>query len=160
MTTTYKSAQVQSAQVRFNLRGSDFTVLGTVAPLTAAVGDIYQLVQVPNGYTIVDMLLDTDQLDSNGAPTLSLEVGDSGNAARFYTGTTIARTGGVAIPNVNGFLGFTYTVGTNQGQFSGGQAGATIIQAQVTAAAATFKAGTVRLAVRMMQMTEVSNQFL
>lgn len=145
---TYKSAQVSSYLVRSNLRAADFTVFGSVAVASAALGDVYQLVQIPNGYSIMDMLLDTDQLDSNGAPTLVLEVGDAGNAARFYTGTQIGRTGGIAIPNVPATIGFSYTIGTNPGQFSGGNAGATIIQAQVTTASATFKAGTVRLSVR------------
>jgi hypothetical protein len=157
--TTYKSSQVTSSLVRGNWRGSDFTVFGSCLAGSAAVGDIYQIVQVPNGFTIVDMILDTDQLDSNGSPTITLEVGDSGSAGRFYSGATIARTGGIAIPTVAQTIGYTYTVGTNQGQFSGGQAGATIIQAQVTAAAATYKSGNVRLSVRMMMLSEWSNQF-
>lgn len=157
---TYKSAQVTSALLRGNWRGSDFTIFGSCAAGSAAVGDVYQLVQVPNGYTIVDMILDTDQLDSNGTPTLTLEVGDAGAAGRFYTGATIARTGGIAIPTIPQTIGYTYAVGSgNTGQFSGGNAGSNIIQAQVTAAAATYKAGNVRLSVRLMQLPEWSGGF-
>lgn len=157
---TYKSAQVSSYLLRGNWRGSDFTIFGSCAAGSAALGDVYQLVQIPNGYTIVDMILDTDQLDSNGTPTLSLEVGDAVNAGRFYTGSTIARTGGIAIPTIPQTIGYTYAVGSgNTGQFYGGNAGSNIIQAQVTAAAATYKAGNVRLSVRLMQLPEWSGAF-
>lgn len=159
MATTYKSSQVTSSLVRGNWRGADFTVFGICAAGSAALGDVYQLVQIPNGYTIMDMLLDVDQLDSNGSPTVVLEVGDSVSASRFYSGATVAKTGGIAVPTVPGTIGYSYTVGGNQGQFSGGQAGATIIQAQVTTAAATFKAGNVRLSVRLMLDPAVNSGF-
>lgn len=154
MANTYKSAQVQSALLRGNWRGADFTIYGSVAVASAGVGDIFQLVQVPNGYSIESVILDCDQLDSNGAPTLTLEVGDAGAAGRYITGSQVGRAGGVAYPNVAGATGYSYAIGSgNTGQFYGGNAGSNIIQAQVTAAAATFKAGTVRLAVRMFEDT-------
>lgn len=157
---TYKSAQVTSALLRGNWRGSDFTIFGSCAAGSAAVGDVYQLAQIPNGYTITDMILDTDQLDSNGAPTIVLEVGDAGNASRFYSGVTAAKAGGIAIPTVPQTIGYTYAVGSgNTGQFYGGNAGSNIIQAQVTTAAATYKAGNVRLSVRLMLMPEWSGSF-
>lgn len=160
MANTYKSAQVASALLRGNWRGSDFTIFGSCAAGSAGLGDVYQLVQIPNGYTIVDMILDTDQLDSNGAPTIVLEVGDSGVAGRFYTGATIAKTGGIAIPTIPQTIGYTYAVGSgNTGQFSGGNAGSNVIQAQVTTAAATYKAGNVRLSVRLMELPEWSGAY-
>ncbi len=154
MATTYTSAQVNSALVRGNWRGADFTVYGTVAAGSAAVGDIYQLVQVPNGYSIESVILDCDQLDTNGTPTLTLEVGDSTTVARFIAASTIARTGGIQYGNVAAATGYSYALGSgNTGQFHGGNAGSNIIQAKVTAAAATFAAGNVRLAVRLFEDT-------
>ena len=151
---TYKSSQVSSALVRGNWRGADFTIFGEVTPTSAAVGDIYQVVQVPNGYSVESVILDCDQLDSNATPTLTLEVGDSTTAARFITGSTVGRAGGVQYPNVAGATGYSYAIGSgNTGQFNGGNAGTNTIQVQVTAAAATFKSGTVRVAVRCFEDT-------
>lgn len=153
MANTYKSAQVSSALVRGNWRGGDFTVYGSIAATEASLGDIFQMVQIPNGYSIESVILDCDQLDSNGAPTLVLAVGDGTTANRFINASTVGQAGGVAYQNVAGATGYSYAVGTNPGQFSGGNAGATVLQVKVTTAAATFKAGTIRLAVRVFQDT-------
>ncbi len=153
---TLKSAQVTSYRVRGNWRGSDFTEYGTLNIASApAVGDIWEMVQVPNGYAVESVYLDCDQLDSNAtAPTITLEVGDSGAASRYIAASNVARTGGVQVNNVAASTGYVNPIGNtngNTGQFSGGNAGATTIQVQVTAVAATFKAGNVRLAVRLFQ---------
>ncbi len=146
---TYTSAQVSSALVRGNWRGADFTVFGTVAVASAAVGDIYQVCRVPNGYSIESVILDTDQLDSNATPTVTLEVGDSTTPGRFITGATTGHAGGVQTSNVPAATGYIYALGSGEtGQMAGGNAGSNIIQVQVTTAAATFKAGSVRVAVR------------
>lgn len=146
MATTYKSAQVTAGLVRGNWRGSNFTVYGTLTPGSAALGDVYQLCIVPNGYSIVSVTLDCAQLDSNGTPTVVLEVGDSGSAGRFITGSTVGKTGGIQFANVAGTIGYTYSIAEG-GQFAGGNAGGTIVQAQITTAAATFKSGAVSLAI-------------
>ncbi len=147
---TTKSAQVSSAKVRGNYRGADFTEFGEIAVSSApAVGDIFELVQIPNGYAIESVILDCSAMDSNATPTLELEVGDAATPGRFISASGIAKAGGVQYANVAGATGYSYAIGTNNGQFSGGNAGATVLQAQVTAAAATFAAGTIRLAVRL-----------
>ena len=146
---TYISTQVSSGLVRGNWRGADFTVYGEVTPTSAAAGDIYQLVRVPNGYSIESVILDCDQLDSNATPTIVLDVGDATTAGKFIIGATNAKAGGIQTSNVAGATGAIYALGNGTtGQGAGGNAGSTIIQAQVTTAAATFKSGTVRLAVR------------
>ena len=147
--STFKSAQVSSAKVRGNWRGADFTEYGIIAASEAALGDIFELVQIPNGYAIESVILDCDALDSNATPTLVLEVGDATTPGRFITASTVARKGGVQMANVAGATGYSYAIGTNPGQFSGGNAGATVLQAKVTTAAATFAAGSIRLAVRL-----------
>lgn len=149
MANTYKSALVSSGQVRGNWRGADFTIYASIAATEAAAGDIFQMVQVPNGYSIESVTLDCDKLDSNAAPAIVLEVGDSTTANRFINASTVAQAGGVQRSNVAGATGYSYTVGTNPGQFSGGNAGATVVQVKVATAAATFQAGTIRLAVRV-----------
>ena len=152
---TLKSAQVQSFKVRGNWRGADFTEYGTIDVTAApAVGDIWEMVQVPNGYAVESVYLDCDQLDTNATPTLTLEVGDSGAVARYIAASKVAQTGGVQVNNVAGSTGYLNPIGNpngSTGQFAGGNAGATTIQVKVTAVAATFAAGNARLAVRLFQ---------
>lgn len=147
MATTYQSPQVQAGLVRGNWRGGSFMTYGVITAASAVLNDIFQLVLFPNGYMIESVTLDVDQLDSNGSPTIVLAVGDGTTAAKFISGATVARTGGIQGANVAGTIGTIYPLAQG-GQFAGGNAGATIIQAKVTTAAATFAAGKIRLAVR------------
>ncbi len=80
------------------------------APLkgvTLQVGDIIDLGPLPANYTVMDMTIDSDDLDSNASPTLAFDVGimsgtvgDTASArtcgAEFFSGETVARAGGVA----------------------------------------------------------------
>ena len=59
-----------------------------------------------NGPTILGMTLDSDKLDSNGAPAIKLNVGDAGLATRYFNQTTVAQQGGYAIPNNPAVLGY------------------------------------------------------
>lgn len=80
-----------------------------------AAGDIIEMLPLPAGVEIVDVLLLTDDLDSNATPTLALDVGlvsgDAGEAdnARtcgneFFAADTTARAGGVArMSRIGGF---------------------------------------------------------
>jgi hypothetical protein len=146
---TYTSNQVASGLVRGNWRGADFTIFGSVEVSSAAVGDVYQLARIPNGYSVESVTIGTDKLDSNATPTLVFEVGDPTTPNQFITGSTAAQTGGVQYSNVGAGVGKIYPLGNDQtGQSAGGNAGSTILQAQVTTAAATFSAGTMRCAVR------------
>ena len=147
--TTYKSAQVSSAKVRGNWRGADFTEHSFILATAAGAGDIFELLQIPNGYAVESVTLDCDKLDAGATPTLVLEVGDSATPARFIAASTVGQAGGIQGANVAGATGYSYAIGTNNGQFSGGNAGATILQATVVTGAATFQAGNIRLTARL-----------
>ena len=149
---TYTSSQVSSHRVRGNWRGGAFVVTGSIDLTTAlAVGDVVELCQVPNGYEVVDVIVNAPKLDTGTTPTLVFEVGDSTTAGRYISGSTIGQTGGVARTSQPGGTAYTYTIGTNNGQTSGGNAGATVIQLQCTAAAATWANGTVTCSVILME---------
>lgn len=105
----------------------------------------------PNGPTIIGMTLDSDKLDSNVAPVITLDVGDqvTGAAAtpqRFFAASNIAQAGGFAIPTIPAILGYqpflnsfnTYT--TNSLLLD-------TIFVKVHAAPATWAAGKIRLIV-------------
>src|SRR6185295_13891763 len=80
----------------------------TVAPV---INDVYQMIKVPAGARIIGWTLGSDDIDSNGAPAVTLSLGDGASTARYVSASTIGQTG--AAP-VNALLktgyGFLYTV--------------------------------------------------
>lgn len=80
----------------------EFTV-----PAGLAANDVIEMGPLPAYSTVVDATLDVDDLDTNGTPTISLDVGIvSGNAGEnngartcgneFFAADTTARAGGIA----------------------------------------------------------------
>ena len=76
-------------------------VLATASLTTAlALNDTINMLQLAadasdpqgSGPTIIGMVLDCDKLDSNGTPTITLSVGDSVSATRYFNASTIAQT--------------------------------------------------------------------
>ncbi len=131
---TSLGSKMASGVVPKYLHNGDITVVATITPAAAATNDIFQMLKVPAGTSIVDMTLDSDDLDSNGAPTILLDVGDTTTANKFIAASNVAQAGGVARASAKGFVGVTY-------------ASDTIIQIKVNTGAATFQAGSIRLAV-------------
>lgn len=78
---------VQSVSATFSVPASGN---GTVA------ADIIEMVKVPKGATVLEVILSSDDLDSNATPTHKFDVGDAGSATRYISGTTIGQSGGVA----------------------------------------------------------------
>jgi hypothetical protein len=74
--------------------------------MALAVGDIIDVGIIPANATVVDVVLDSDSLDSNGSPTLAYDVGVMSGTpggttgrtcgAEFFSGSTLSRAGGVA----------------------------------------------------------------
>jgi hypothetical protein len=71
-----------------------------------AVGDIIELGVIPAGTRVVDILIDSDDLDTDGAPTISWDVGVMSGAFgdddqartcgnQFFVASTVSRAGGV-----------------------------------------------------------------
>lgn len=76
--------------------GNDLTAVFATYTLSAALAlnDVIQMVKVPSGATILDMTLTSTDVDTNGTPTIVLDVGDGSDTDRFIDGTTIGQTGG------------------------------------------------------------------
>ena len=102
----------------------------TVAVTTA---DRVIMFNIPPRSRIVSGFLKTTDMDSNGAPTLALNVGTVANPTLFFAGSTIAQTGGAVGMFSNG-LDFVTTART-----------AVIITP--SANAATFANGTIVLVI-------------
>lgn len=79
--------------------------------LTAAlvVDDVIQMVKIPKGARIVNVILSSTDLDTDGTPAIILDVGDGTVTDRFIDGATIAQAGGVQHLNEPGGTGYVYT---------------------------------------------------
>ncbi|GLQ09247.1 hypothetical protein GCM10007913_11790 [Devosia yakushimensis] len=122
-----------------------FSFLMTPAILAAA-GDIVELACIPVGCRPIDVILDSDDLDTNGAPTLTIDVGvmsgkfgdqaqDRTCGNEFFAASTVGQAGGVAHPTKKE----AYRVPAASGERS--------IGLKIAAAAATAAGGTVGLTV-------------
>lgn len=111
-----------------------------------AAGDILELACIPSNCRVADIILDMDDLDSNGAPTIIADVGimsgDFGKednartcGAEFFSGSNLAQAGGVARPTLKTAYRTTAS-NVDRG-----------IGVKFTTAAATFQAGAIGLTV-------------
>lgn len=86
-----------------------FVISVTAAQLL--LNNIFELAPIPIGHVPLDMVLDTDDLDTNAAPTLTLDVGvmsgvwgDPDQArtvgAEFFAASNVAQAGGIARPTL------------------------------------------------------------
>lgn len=66
--------------------------------LTAALAlnDTIELFDIPARARIVGGFVLVDDLDTNGTPTIALAVGDAGDDDRYFSGVTVAQTGGLS----------------------------------------------------------------
>lgn len=108
------------------------------AALTTA--DVIKFFTMPKNAKIQGFKMGVDQLDSNGSPTLTFDVGDAGSATRLFSASVAGRTSGGAWVTDTGSgaqyaaLGYQFTADT-------------LIQAVPHANAATGAAGNITLVV-------------
>jgi hypothetical protein len=89
-------------------QGADIVSFRATHTLSAnpAAGDAAHLFDLPPDHVIVDFILDAPDLDTNGAPTVTISVGTL-NAAKtalvdtFLAASTIGQAGGIARPTLN-----------------------------------------------------------
>jgi len=112
------------------------------APVTLAANDIVKLAFLPAGHKPVDVILEADDLDTNGTPTIALAVGvvnsdgdDLVASTNFITGSAVGSTGGVARAD------------TVAGLQLAASSVDRVIGVKVTTVAATKAAGTLKLKV-------------
>lgn len=133
---TYQSRQVSeimpipSHGLAVDTKCQRFTVTIGAALTTA---DNIEFGRVPDYARVVDATLVATDLDTNGSPTLTLNVGDAGDADRFFAAATVGQTGAAARMSVLTGFGYRYPKG-------GG-----LITGKPAANAATGVAGTIDL---------------
>jgi hypothetical protein len=145
MVATYTSSQASLAsQNTGNSVGASFYCTGSISLTTAlTANDLILLTNIPNGYQVMDVVVDTDALDSGASAGLRLAVGDATTPTRFITSANTGAGGNVHM-NVAAGLLYSYTV-----QTSAGNPGFTTILAKCTTAASTWVNGTMRLAIEL-----------
>lgn len=104
--TTSKVASTVQARA-----GLDITSVTATYTQSAAfvVNDVVQMVKVPMGATILEVILSTTDLDTDATPAIVLEVGDGGDVDRYIAGSTVGQAGGLVRLSAHGGHGYTYT---------------------------------------------------
>ena len=152
MVATYTAAPVSLTIVPTNMVGASFYAYSSISLATAlTANDLVLMCPVPNGYAIMDAVIDTDAIDSGASPGLRLALGDSGNATRFITSANTA-VAGPQHANVPGSIGYAYSIAT-----TGGNPGYTVMQVKCTTAASTFVTGFLRVAVELQQISNLAS---
>ena len=102
---------------------------------TWALGDTITIGSIPRNAVVTNVIMKAaSQLDSNGAPTLALDLGVTGTTQLFKAAvTTVGRAAGASVDTTNTAAGYLYsnTSGADQ-----------LVLATVHTAAATAVAGT------------------
>lgn len=97
---TVQSTKVASGVQQREPHSGVVAVFATYAvPATgdgSAAGDFIEMVKIPKGATVLEVILASEDLDTNGTPTITLDVGDGDDVDRYIDGSTIGQTGGVA----------------------------------------------------------------
>ncbi len=87
---------------------------GLVSVTTAlANGDTGTLFTAPKGFTVLTTIVESTDMDTNGAPTAVLNIGDAGSASRLVASSTVMQAGTAAQSVVNTAIGYQYTADTN-----------------------------------------------
>ena len=111
----------------------------TVAvPSTLATTDVISFFTMPKNAKLSSFKIGSDQLDSNGAPTLALNVGDALLATRLFSAVAAGRTAGGSFVNET-------TAGAQYAGVGYQFPADTLIVASPTTASATGAAGNVTL---------------
>lgn len=100
----FKANSVLKTPITLSQAGQIVAATGDYAvPVTLAASDIVALCHLPAEHEPVDFMLQSDDLDSNGTPTISVTVGvlnadmsDLVANSNFITASNVAQTGGVA----------------------------------------------------------------
>ncbi len=132
---TYNSPIATKAPIGHGFSGNVkafFTeVTLSAAPTTA---DTINFFKVPAGFRVLGAILEASDMDTNGSPTLTLNVGDSGSASRLFSASTVGQAGTSAVATAVSGIFYQYTAETT-------------ITGVAQADAATGASGTLRLCV-------------
>ena len=122
---------IASHGVAQNCKVAFFTVSCTAAPSTS---DTINFGYLPANARVLLAVLESTDMDTNGSPTLTLNVGDSGDADRLFAASTVGQAGTLSTALATTGAGYQYT-------------SKTLITGVANANAATGAAGTLYLTI-------------
>lgn len=93
---TYNSTNVQN-KTGVSAGGPAGNVLSAYAEVscTAALttADTINFFDLPTGARVLHMTMESTDLDTNGTPLLTINVGDAGSATRYFSASTVGQAG-------------------------------------------------------------------
>src|SRR4051812_37040222 len=111
---TYRSTAVSGVSPvaahgdRNSIQAVTATVACTAAPSTT---DTLQFFYLPKNAVLVDSYLSATDMDTNGSPAITLNIGDGASATRLFSAATVAQAG-TAVNIAAANRGFQYTAKT------------------------------------------------
>jgi hypothetical protein len=95
-TSTRTRSTRQTARGGYGDAGALFVITNTITLTGAlATNEVHEACRVPAGFTPLRTLMVVSDMDTNGAPTLVLSLGDAASNGRLISGSIIGQTGGV-----------------------------------------------------------------
>ena len=70
------------------------SVYTVTAGAALVINDVIQMLKVPKGARVMEVILAATDLDSNVTPLITLDVGDGDDPDRYIAASTIGQTGG------------------------------------------------------------------
>lgn len=134
MATYSSTAYSTNAPIAFHGERAGVQMARAVITCTAApsTSDALNFFYLPANARVVGGYLAASDMDTNGSPTIALNIGDAGSAARLFSASTVAQAGTTSTTFAAGALDYLYTAKT-------------LITGVASANAATGAAGTVTL---------------
>ena len=86
----------------------NIATVGEGGGTTLVINDVIQMVKVPIGAVVLDLILDCADIDAS--TTITLSVGDGDSTARYIAASTVGRAGGIVRLSVTGSTQTAYTV--------------------------------------------------
>jgi len=115
-------------------RGAQIMYFPITVTAALTTSDVFNFGYVPANFRVVDAILKASDMDTNGTPTLAINVGDSGSGTRLFSASTVGQAGtadrAMAVAGVN----YKYS-----------STAKTLITGAPSANAATGVAGTIEL---------------
>lgn len=105
---TFQSDKAQTTVTRREPSSAGVTaVVADLVVTAAATNDVFEMVKIPRGAVIYDVILTAANIDTGTA--LVMTVGDGGDTDRFITLSTVGQAGGIARMNNQAGAGYSFT---------------------------------------------------
>lgn len=104
MATTFYSSDCATGSGVPARAGLGLCTVSATYALTAALAldDLIHMVKIPAGATLLDVILDVPDLDTDVSPALTLSVGYTGALEAFISQSTVGQAGGIVHLSVPG----------------------------------------------------------